>query len=104
VTGITDRFDHGSFRNQDGHIFHGVKIEKEVVVINPLKCRFRHLANTIYACIFVSLFQASSFTLKNKNMTLQKITPFLWFDNQAEEAAKFYVSLFNNSKIINLSP
>jgi len=37
-------------------------------------------------------------------MTLQKITPFLWFDNQAEEAAKFYVSLFSNSKIINLSP
>ena len=28
---------------------------------------------------------------------LQKITPCLWFDNQAEEAAKFYVSLFNNS-------
>jgi len=30
---------------------------------------------------------------------LQKITPCLWFDNQAEEAAKFYVSLFNNSAI-----
>lgn len=30
---------------------------------------------------------------------MQKITPFLWFDNQAEEAVKFYVSLFNNSKI-----
>jgi len=30
---------------------------------------------------------------------MQKITPFLWFDNQAEEAAKFYVSLFKNSKI-----
>lgn len=29
----------------------------------------------------------------------QKITPFLWFDNQAEEAAKFYVSIFKNSKI-----
>jgi predicted 3-demethylubiquinone-9 3-methyltransferase (glyoxalase superfamily) len=28
---------------------------------------------------------------------IQKITPCLWFDNQAEEAAKFYVSLFNNS-------
>ena len=27
----------------------------------------------------------------------QKITPCLWFDNQAEEAAKFYVSLFENS-------
>lgn len=30
---------------------------------------------------------------------MQKITPFLWFDDQAEEAAKFYVSIFKNSKI-----
>ncbi len=29
----------------------------------------------------------------------QKITPCLWFDNQAEEAANFYVSIFKNSKI-----
>jgi predicted 3-demethylubiquinone-9 3-methyltransferase (glyoxalase superfamily) len=32
-------------------------------------------------------------------MKLQKITPFLWFDNQAEEAATFYVSLFKNAKM-----
>jgi len=30
---------------------------------------------------------------------MQKITPFLWFDNKAEEAANFYVSIFKNSKI-----
>jgi len=30
---------------------------------------------------------------------MQKITPFLWYDNQAEEAARFYVSLFKNSRI-----
>jgi len=30
---------------------------------------------------------------------MQRITPFLWFDNQAEAAAKFYVSVFKNSKI-----
>ena len=30
---------------------------------------------------------------------MQKITPFLWFENQAEEAANFYVSMFKNSKI-----
>jgi predicted 3-demethylubiquinone-9 3-methyltransferase (glyoxalase superfamily) len=30
---------------------------------------------------------------------VQKITPFLWFDTQAEEAANFYVSLFPNSRI-----
>ena len=30
---------------------------------------------------------------------MQKITPFLWFDSNAEEAAKFYVSVFKNSKV-----
>ena len=30
---------------------------------------------------------------------MQRITPFLWFDNNAEEAANFYVSVFKNSKI-----
>jgi predicted 3-demethylubiquinone-9 3-methyltransferase (glyoxalase superfamily) len=30
---------------------------------------------------------------------VQKINPFLWFDNQAEEASKFYVSIFKNSRI-----
>ena len=30
---------------------------------------------------------------------MQKITPFLWFDSQAEEAMNFYVSIFRNSKI-----
>jgi predicted 3-demethylubiquinone-9 3-methyltransferase (glyoxalase superfamily) len=34
---------------------------------------------------------------------MQKITPCLWFDNQAEEAANFYVSIFNNSKIRNMT-
>jgi len=34
---------------------------------------------------------------------MQKITPFLWFDNHAEEAANFYVSIFKNSRIVNLS-
>ncbi|GET31635.1 VOC family protein [Prolixibacter bellariivorans] len=32
-------------------------------------------------------------------MKFQKITPYLWFNNQAEEAAKFYCSIFDNSKI-----
>ena len=30
---------------------------------------------------------------------MQKISPFLWFDSQAEEAAKFYTLVFKNSKI-----
>src|ERR1700704_3653391 len=32
-------------------------------------------------------------------MSKQKITPFLWFDNQAEEAMNFYTSVFKNSKM-----
>ncbi len=34
---------------------------------------------------------------------MQKITPCLWFDNQAEEAANFYVSIFKKSKIGNIT-
>ncbi len=34
---------------------------------------------------------------------MQKITPCLWFDGQAEEAAKLYTSIFKNSKINNIS-
>jgi predicted 3-demethylubiquinone-9 3-methyltransferase (glyoxalase superfamily) len=34
---------------------------------------------------------------------VQKITPFLWFDGQAEEAANFYVSIFKDSKIDGVS-
>jgi predicted 3-demethylubiquinone-9 3-methyltransferase (glyoxalase superfamily) len=33
----------------------------------------------------------------------QKITPFLWFDNQAEEAMNFYVSVFKNSEVIGVN-
>lgn len=34
---------------------------------------------------------------------MQKVTPFLWFDNQAEEAVNFYISAFKNSKIVNVT-
>ena len=34
---------------------------------------------------------------------MQKITPFLWFDGKAEEAANFYTSIFKNSKILNVA-
>jgi len=33
----------------------------------------------------------------------QKIAPCLWFDNQAEEAAKFYVSIFKSSKVVSVA-
>ena len=34
---------------------------------------------------------------------MQKITPFLWFDKEAGEAANFYVSIFKDGKILNVS-
>ena len=34
---------------------------------------------------------------------MQKITPFLWFDDKAEEAMNFYVSIFKNSKVLSVS-
>jgi predicted 3-demethylubiquinone-9 3-methyltransferase (glyoxalase superfamily) len=34
---------------------------------------------------------------------MQKITPFLWFDNNAEEAVNFYISIFKNSKIVSVA-
>jgi predicted 3-demethylubiquinone-9 3-methyltransferase (glyoxalase superfamily) len=35
---------------------------------------------------------------------MQKITPFLWFEGNAEQAAQFYIGIFKNSKIISASP
>src|SRR5919205_2203950 len=34
---------------------------------------------------------------------MQKITPFLWFDNNLEEAMTFYTSIFKNAKVVNVS-
>jgi predicted 3-demethylubiquinone-9 3-methyltransferase (glyoxalase superfamily) len=34
---------------------------------------------------------------------MQKITPFLWFDGQAEEAMNFYISLFKNSRVLSVT-
>src|SRR5258708_14265283 len=39
----------------------------------------------------------------NEEDDMQKITPFLWFDDKAEEAANFYTSIFKNSKILNMA-
>ncbi|MFM0526060.1 VOC family protein [Paraburkholderia strydomiana] len=37
-------------------------------------------------------------------MTIQKITPFLWYSTEAEEAAAFYTSIFPNSRIVRVTP
>jgi predicted 3-demethylubiquinone-9 3-methyltransferase (glyoxalase superfamily) len=34
---------------------------------------------------------------------MQRIVPFLWFDSNAEEAVNFYISIFKNSKILNIA-
>lgn len=34
---------------------------------------------------------------------MQKITPYLWFENQAEEAMNYYVSIFKNSKVLSVN-
>jgi predicted 3-demethylubiquinone-9 3-methyltransferase (glyoxalase superfamily) len=35
---------------------------------------------------------------------MKKITPFLWFDTQAEEAMNFYVSVFKNARVLGVTP
>lgn len=41
--------------------------------------------------------------MEPKKTPMQKITPFLWFDNNAEEAADFYLSIFENSRIVDVT-
>lgn len=45
------------------------------------------------------MLAASATLASQKEAQMQKITPFLWFDNQAEKAVKFYASIFKKSKI-----
>ena len=44
-----------------------------------------------------------TFSVKTKGDTMSKITPFLWFNDQAEEAMNLYVTLFKNSKVLEVS-
>jgi predicted 3-demethylubiquinone-9 3-methyltransferase (glyoxalase superfamily) len=39
----------------------------------------------------------------NNEENMQKITPFLWFNDNAEEAVNFYVSIFKNSKVLSVT-
>ena len=41
-------------------------------------------------------------TVEGEVYAMQKITPFLWFDGQAEEAVNFYNAIFKNSKIVDV--
>jgi predicted 3-demethylubiquinone-9 3-methyltransferase (glyoxalase superfamily) len=65
------------------------------VAIAPLYCQFCTASGINVDCTF----EASTKKKEAQMATMQKITSNLWFDNQAEEAAKFYTSVFKNSKI-----
>src|ERR1035437_8755132 len=41
--------------------------------------------------------------LNERGVTMQKICPFLWYNGQAEEAASFYTSTFQNGRILDVS-
>ena len=41
--------------------------------------------------------------LHETETNMQKITPYLWFEDNAEEAAKFFTSIFENSRVINIT-
>jgi predicted 3-demethylubiquinone-9 3-methyltransferase (glyoxalase superfamily) len=42
-------------------------------------------------------------TNKLKHLSMQKISPFIWFDNNAEEAMNFYLSIFSDSEVIRVA-
>jgi predicted 3-demethylubiquinone-9 3-methyltransferase (glyoxalase superfamily) len=42
--------------------------------------------------------------MRKEERSMQKITPFLWFDDNAEAAMEFYVSIFKNSRIVSTLP
>src|SRR5260370_38825366 len=68
---------------------------------SPLQVECLHLTATARS----SVTKRSKKILTNTNRgakDMQKITPFFWYDNQAEEAANFYVSIFKNSKVLNV--
>jgi len=66
---------------------------------SPLYCRF-HTPSRINAG---SIFVRHSFIKNHIMAAKQKITSNLWFDKEAEEAAKFYTSVFKNSRIGTIS-
>jgi len=52
---------------------------------------------------FVGIATGRFFSSAADGNKMQKLTPFLWYDTQAEEAANFYVSIFKNSKILDVA-
>lgn len=85
-------------------IFWLLKIAKELYSLLVIECceRTRRAHERRKSCqtlryLIEAAATQSDFMSREKMM--QKISPFLWFDNQAEEAVTFYTSVFKNSKI-----
>ncbi len=53
--------------------------------------------------LITNSIQTKLIAMATKIQDMQKITPFLWFDDKAEEAMNFYTSIFKNSKIVSVS-
>jgi predicted 3-demethylubiquinone-9 3-methyltransferase (glyoxalase superfamily) len=56
-----------------------------------------------FSCAMTGCARSSRHEAAKEEDHMQKITPFLWFDDKAEEAANFYTSIFKNSKILNIA-
>jgi predicted 3-demethylubiquinone-9 3-methyltransferase (glyoxalase superfamily) len=51
----------------------------------------------------LSRCEVAQYEVAKEENDMKKITPFLWFEDKAEEAANFYTSIFKNSKILNIA-
>lgn len=77
-------------------------LNNSILLVNIFsKLYSRSLTNFYTFQWMLFLMDKSNLTIQGegKQENIQKITPFMWFDKQADEAAKFYVSIFKNSKI-----
>jgi predicted 3-demethylubiquinone-9 3-methyltransferase (glyoxalase superfamily) len=77
-------------------------LKNSILLVNIFsKLYSRSLTNFYTFQWMLFLMDKSNLTIQGegKQENIQKITPFMWFDKQADEAAKFYVSIFKNSKI-----
>lgn len=78
-----------------------------VVAISPVLCRFQSslfIINDSNFDISIRLKIIGHRSIKNQSKKdMQKITPFLWFDGNAEEAMNFYTSIFKSAKITKVS-
>lgn len=69
------------------------------VSFDPMRaaiCRCQNRTNVVW----ISPLPSETATMSNR---FQRISPFLWFNEEAEEAANYYVSLFENSRVLYIT-